>query len=98
MLLLTFYTLHLFIFYIFFEIITILMFYIIIFFGISFYKFKAGYLFLIYSLLSSLFILISFFLLYLNKTAVIFNFLQMYYLIFLTLAFIIKLPLVPFHT
>ncbi len=74
------------------------MFFIILFYGVSYYKLKASFLFLIYSLLSSVFILFSFFISYFNQFNNLFNSNTLLLISCLLIAFFIKLPLVPFHS
>ena len=98
LLIITFYSLKLIIFYILFEIITLIMFILILFYGGSVHKLKAAYLFLIYSLFSSILLLQSFFLYSLVSDTYLTNFIIKFASFCLILAFIIKLPLVPFHS
>jgi len=97
-LLIGFYALNLFIFYILFEIITLLMFIIILFFGVSHFKIKASFYFILYSLLSSTFILLALYIITQDFGINDYSYIKYTYIYLLFLGFIIKLPLIPFHT
>jgi len=74
------------------------MFIIILFFGVSHYKIRASFYFILYSLFSSTLLLIAVYILYSNFSYSNFEFIKYFYINLLLLAFIIKLPLVPFHS
>ena len=100
-----FFTFDLLLFYILFEIILIPIFIIIIIWGNRIEKFKAGYFFFFYTLIGSLFMLLSIFYIYneigttswysllylkINSSKIIF--------IAIFFSFSIKIPLIPFHS
>ena len=95
-----------FVFYVFFEAILIPMFLFITFWGSRSRKVYAAYQLFIYTLLGSIFVLLSFITIYLNKGSSLLDFsLYGYYFpqrqlllwLFLFLGFSVKIPVVPFH-
>jgi len=101
-----FFVLDFLVFYIFFEAIVIPMFFLIGIWGSRARKVYAAYLLFLYTLFGSIFLLICFLSIYLNKGSSIFDFFliskffekrEFFFWIFLFIGFSIKIPIMPFH-